>query len=260
MSRPLLNTLRPWILAIFAYLTLPGISFAAPAPVTVFAATSLTDVMQQIGDAYTRKTGQPVVFSFAGTATLARQIAAGARADVFISADERWMDEMVANDLVVAATRRDLFGTRLVLIAPTNSKISLRIEQNFPLARALGVSGRLSIADPQSVPAGRYARAALESLGVWSSIANHLVLSDNVRTALNFVARGESALGIVYETDARLEARVKVLGIFPATSYPPIRYSAAQVRSGIASGFLNFLATAEARSIATRAGFLPAQP
>ncbi|NBW90813.1 MAG: molybdate ABC transporter substrate-binding protein, partial [Gammaproteobacteria bacterium] len=144
--------LRRWIVwsMLFA-LTLPGLAQAAD--VTVFAAASLTEVLQRIGAAYTRASGETVVFSFAGTATLARQIEAGARADVFISADAEWMDDLAGRGLVDPATRRDVFATRLVLIAPSDAKTTLIIAQRFPLAAAFGANGRLSLADPQSVPA-----------------------------------------------------------------------------------------------------------
>lgn len=235
-------------------------AIGAPRPVTVFAAASLTEVMQQIGDAYTRSSGQPVVFSFAGTATLARQLVAGARADVFISADEQWMDDLATQDVIDRATRHDLFGSRLVLVAPASSNTVLTIGPKFPLLKSLGASGRLSIADPQAVPAGRYAKAALQSLGIWNDLTGRLAISDNVRTALNFVARGEAAFGIVYETDARAEPRVKVIGVFPAGSHPPVRFPVARVRGSTSSGFLEFLSSVEAQAIATRAGFtLPAR-
>ncbi|NDD73882.1 MAG: molybdate ABC transporter substrate-binding protein [Gammaproteobacteria bacterium] len=239
--------------AIFLAFALPGVAHAAD--VTVFAAASLTEVLQRIGTAYTRKSGETVVYSFAGTATLARQIEAGARADVFISADAEWMDGLATRGLVEPSTRRDVFATRLVLIAPADTKTTLNISQRFPLAASLGANGRLSLADPQSVPAGRYAKTALTALGVWDEVATRIAVSDNVRTAMSFVARGEAPLGIVYETDARVEARVKVLGVFPADSHPPIHYPAAVVRGGDDKGFLTFLASAEARAIAVQSGF-----
>ena len=149
----------------------------------------------------------------------------------------------------------DVFATRLVLIAPAGTKTTLNISQRFPLAASLGANGRLSLADPQSVPAGRYAKTALTALRVWDEVATRIAVSDNVRTAMSFVARGEAPLGIVYETDARVEARVKVLGVFPADSHPPIHYPAAVVRGGDDKGFLAFLASAEARAIAVQSGF-----
>ena len=239
--------------AIFLALSFSGVAHAAD--VTVFAAASLTEVLQRIGTAYTRKSGETVVFSFAGTATLARQIEAGARADVFISADAEWMDDLVARGYVEPESRRDVFATRLVLIAPADAKTALSISRKFPLAASLGTNGRLSLADPQSVPAGRYAKAALTSLGVWDAVATRIAVSDNVRTALSFVARGEAPLGIVYETDARVEPRVKVLGVFPADSHPPVHYPVAIVKGGKGTGFLKFLSSAEARAIAIESGF-----
>ncbi|MFO1425457.1 MAG: molybdate ABC transporter substrate-binding protein [Steroidobacteraceae bacterium] len=208
-------------------------SAAPPAvPLTVFAAASLTNVLQAVGAAYTRASGQAVTFSFAGTQVLARQLEAGARADLFISADGEWMDYAEARGLLEPGTRSDLLGNRLVLIAPAGSSARLGFGTGFPaaLVAALGPSGRLSLADPDAVPAGRYARAALVRLGAWSLVEARLARSDNVRTALTFVARGEAPLGIVYATDARAEARVRIVGEFPAGSYPPIRYPVAALR------------------------------
>ncbi|NBW88379.1 MAG: molybdate ABC transporter substrate-binding protein, partial [Gammaproteobacteria bacterium] len=155
------------------------------------------------------------------------------------------------------STRRDVFATRLVLIAPADTKTTLNISQRFPLAASLGANGRLSLADPQSVPAGRYAKTALTALGVWDEIATRIAVSDNVRTAMSFVARGEAPLGVVYETDARLEPAVKVLGVFPESAHPPIRYAAARLRAAVPSTFLEFLSSAEAHEVFARAGFTP---
>ncbi|MGD9841785.1 MAG: molybdate ABC transporter substrate-binding protein [Steroidobacteraceae bacterium] len=195
---------------------------AAP-PLLVYAAASLTNVLQEMGAAYQYETGQPVKFSFASSATLARQIESGARADVFISADSDWMNYLQQRQLIKVNSRYDLLGNRLVLIAPADSNLQLTIAPNFALARALG-NGRLSVGDPDSVPAGKYAREALSSLGVWNEVTNKLVRGDSVRTALVFVERGEAPLGIVYETDALPDKRVRIVDYFPVDSHAPIVY------------------------------------
>jgi molybdate transport system substrate-binding protein len=201
-------------------------SFAADAdkpPITVFAAASLTNVLQELGDGFTKQTSVPVRFSFAASSALARQIENGAPADVFFSADLEWMDYLQTRNLIQRGTRHDALGNRLVLIAPADSKIKLKIEPRFPLAKALG-TGRLATGDPDSVPVGRYARQALTTLGVWSEVADRMVRADSVRSALAFVDRGEALLGIVYETDALIDKQVRVVDVFPAGSHPPIVY------------------------------------
>ena len=160
----------------------------------VFAAASLTNVLDEIGKAYTQQTQQPVKFSYAASSALARQLEAGANADVFFSADLGWMDYVQARNLIDRSTRRNVLGNRLVLVAPADSKIELKITPGFKLAEALG-NGRLATGDPESVPVGKYARSALTSLGVWNDVADKLVRADNERSALAFIARGETPLG-----------------------------------------------------------------
>jgi molybdate transport system substrate-binding protein len=243
--------------AVLVLAMLGGPVSAADRVLTVFAAASLTDVLQQVGDAYTADTGQTVRFSFAASSTLARQVESGSPADVFVSADEAWMDYLQARQLLAAATRIDIAGNALVLIAPDDSPVALRIAGGFPIAAALGNAGRLATGDPASVPAGKYAREALTQLGVWSTVETHIVAADNVRSALNFVARGEAPLGIVYATDARSEPRVRVVDVFPVTSHQKITYPAALVRgaNAQAADFLHFLQSPKARGIFERAGF-----
>ncbi|MET0290932.1 MAG: molybdate ABC transporter substrate-binding protein [Steroidobacteraceae bacterium] len=239
-------------------LALPTLAAGAqPAPLTVFGAASLTDVLQKIGAAYTAETGGSVRFSFAASSALARQIESGAPADAFVSADQDWMDYLAERKLIAPGTRVDVVSNALVLVAPTDSRISLRIAPGFGLAGALGPSGRLSTGDPSSVPVGKYAQAALTNLGVWSSVAGRLVPADNVRTALNFVARGEAPLGIVYATDARAEPKVKVIDTFPASTHEPITYPAAAMAKAPAeaAAFVRFLSGAKARSLFDEAGF-----
>ena len=230
---------------------------AAERVFTVFAAASLTDVLQQVGEAYTASTGQAVRFSFAASSALARQIESGAPADVFVSADQDWMDYLQTRQLIQPATRADIVTNTLVLVAAADSKLSLHIAPGFALAAALGSTGRLSTGDPASVPAGKYAQAALTQLGAWPGVASRIVAADNVRTALNFVARGEAPLGIVYGSDALAEPKVRVVDVFPASSHPPIRYPAALTRNAPAgaAGLLRFLQSDAARAIFAKAGF-----
>ncbi len=213
-----------------------------PRPVTVFAAASLTDALEQLGDEFTRSTGVRVRFSFAASSVLARQIEAGAGADVFFSADQAWMDYLQQRGRINAATRRDLLGNRLVLIAPADSTLQLKIAPGFALLSALG-GRRLATGDPDSVPVGRYARSALTSLGVWQDVEDRLVRAEDVRHALMFVARGEVPLGIVYASDARADQDVRVIDVFPADSHLPIIYPVALTRgaSAEASRFLDFV-------------------
>ncbi len=229
-------------------------------PLTVFAAASLTNALNDIGKAYTAKTGQPVRFSFASSGVIARQLEAGAKADLFFSADTEWMDYVQTRGLIDTATRRDLLRGRLALIAPVASTIRLKIRPGFPLAAALGEKGRLSTGDPDSVPAGRYARAALTKLGVWPTVADRLVRADNVRVALTYVARGEAPLGIVYETDAAIEPGVRVVGIFPEASHAPIVYPVAVTKAATAGSadFYRFATGPEARAIYAKYKFVAA--
>jgi molybdate transport system substrate-binding protein len=224
----------------------------------IFAAASLTNVMQEIGAAYTRGTQQPVKFSFAASSALARQIEAGARVDVFFCADTEWMDYLQTRNLIDRATRRDVVGNRLVLIAPAGSTINLKIAPDFALAKALG-SSRLSTGDPDTVPVGRYAKSALTSLGVWNDVADRIVRADNVRSAMAFVSRGETPLGIVYETDAFVDKKVRIVDVFPSSSHTPINYPVATTVSSRpgAARFVEFLASTPAQEAFKKHGFQP---
>lgn len=213
-----------WLTLCALLIGLPGWSQDADKPaITVFAAASLTNVLQELGDAFTKQFSIPVKFSFAASSTLARQIENGAPADVFFSADLEWMDYLETRNLVQRESRHDVLGNRLVLIAPADSAIKLKIEPNFRLAAALG-KGRLATGDPDSVPVGRYAQGALTKLGVWKNVADRLIRADSVRSAMAFVDRGEAPLGIVYETDALIDKKVRVVDVFPADSHLPIIY------------------------------------
>ena len=227
------------------------------ADVLVFAAASLQSAIDELAPATMRATGSRVRASYAASSALARQIEYGAPADLFISADLEWMEYVSERRLIEPASRINLLGNRLVLIAPTDRPSALKIAPGFPLAAALG-RDRLALADPASVPAGKYARAALIALGVWDSVAAKVAAAENVRAALMLVSRGEAPLGIVYRTDAQIEPRVAVVDTFPETSHPPIVYPAAIVTtaSSGAATVLDFLKSAEARAVFERHGFL----
>jgi len=223
----------------------------------VFAAVSLTEALTEVGEAYAKTGKSKPVFSFAASSALARQIESGAPARLFLSADEEWMDYLAQRQLIVAASRTSFLENTLVLVTPADRPLRLDIMPSFPLAPLLG-GGKLSLADPTSVPAGRYAQAALESLGVWAAVEASVVRADNVRGALAFVERGEAAAGIVYATDAALTKRVAVTGTFPPSSHPPISYSLAIVagHDGAAEGaFRDFLLGDAAKAVYGKYGF-----
>jgi molybdate transport system substrate-binding protein len=210
--------------------------------ITVFAAASLTNVMQDLGDAFTKDSSVTVRFSFAASSALARQIENGAPADIFFSADLQWMDYLQSKQLIQVNSRHDLLGNQLVLIAPASSTINLKIEPHFKLAAALG-QGHLATGDPDSVPVGLYAQEALTHLGVWNEVAPRIVRADSVRSALAFVDRGEASLGIVYATDALIDKDVRVVDVFPKDSHKPIIYPIALTNTSNPSAvkFLAFL-------------------
>ncbi|MGO3126490.1 MAG: molybdate ABC transporter substrate-binding protein [Luteimonas sp.] len=200
------------------------------APITVFAAASLKESMDAAAARYQRDTGQAVRVSYAASSALARQIEQRAPADVFVSADLEWMDWLQARNLIDPASRRVLLGNTLVLVAPADSAAQpLALARGTDLLPLLGARGRLSLALTASVPAGKYARAAFESLGQWSALQPRVAESDSVRSALTLVARGEAPLGVVYGSDAQAEPRVKVLATFPAGSHPAIVYPVARI-------------------------------
>lgn len=225
----------------------------------VLAAASLQEALDAAADAWAARGKPKPVLSFAGSSALARQIAAGAAADLFISADEEWMDFVAAKGLIRPATRRAFLGNRLVLIAPAARPLKLAVRRGFPLAPALG-DGRLAMADPDAVPAGKYGREALTALGVWPAVAPRLVRAENVRAALTLVERGEAAAGIVYATDARAAKGVGVAGIFPASSHKPISYPLALLTTSShpdAEAFRRFLLSSQGKAIFARYGFAP---
>jgi molybdate transport system substrate-binding protein len=252
--------IRRLFLALAAVFATTTLALAQPTeqPVRVFAAASLTDVLTQLGAVYERGGHARPVFNFAASSVLARQIEQGASADLFISADEPWMDYVAERSLIESSTRVSFVSNKLVLIAPRDAPLNLRIAPHFDLHSALN-GDRLAMADPDSVPAGRYGQAALQNLGVWDSVVGDLVRAENVRAALRFVELGEAGAGIVYLTDARASDRVVVVDEFPPDSHPRISYPMAVVRGGSspeAAAFEAFLQTTEADAVFARAGFV----
>lgn len=238
---------------------------AAPAveqPAVVFAAASLTDVLHTIGDLYVAKGHPEPKFSFAGSSALARQIEQGAVADVFVSADEEWMDYVAGKSLIDPATRHTLLTNTLVLVAPSKTPFTLTIGNGMDLAGALK-GGKLALADPDSVPAGKYAKQALEHFGVWGAVDKSVARAENVRAALRFVETGAAAAGIVYATDAKAAGdSVLIVGEFPAGSHTPVTYPAASLTGkaeGSGKAFLEFLGSDEATKAFVDAGFGLAQ-
>ena len=235
--------------------------FAGPAvaqeTLTVFAAASLKNALDDVDAAFATASGVKLTASYAASSTLAKQIDQGAPADVFASADVDWMDYAQQKKLIKDETRVNLLGNRLVLIAPKTSPLGdVAVGPGFDLA-ALAGDGRIVTGDVRAVPVGRYAKAALEKLGAWTQVAPKMAMTENVRAALALVARGEAPLGIVYETDAKIEPNVKIVGTFPADSYPAIVYPFAATAGAKqqAERYLAFLRSAAAKSVFERYGF-----
>ncbi|HWJ69233.1 MAG TPA: molybdate ABC transporter substrate-binding protein [Sphingobium sp.] len=249
--------LRFLLLALSACLLMLAPARAIAKGPLVLAAASLQEAMTDAANAWTARRHDRPVLSFAASSALARQIEAGAPADLFVSADEEWMDHVAHKGLIRPGTRADFLANRLVLIAPAGSRVALSIGRNFPLARALG-NGRLAMADPDAVPAGKYGAAALTSLGVWDGVKSRVARAENVRAALVLVERGEAPLGIVYATDAAASAKVRVVGTFPASSHPPITYPIATLKTATnpdTEAFRRFLLSREGKAIFARRGF-----
>lgn len=250
---------RPWLLlaaVLAAFVATP----VKAQDVLVFAAASLKNALDEVAADYRSRTGAKATLSYASSSALAKQIENGAPAGLFIAADLDWMTYLAERNLIQTATRTNLLGNRLVLIAPRDSAVDLVIGKDFALAALLG-TGRLAMGDPAHVPAGKYARSALEALGVWTAVAPRLARADNVRAALALVARGEAPLGIVYATDARSEPGVRVVGAFPADTHPPVIYPAAVVvgaKGAGAKAFLDHLTTPGATAVFQKHGFTPA--
>jgi len=246
--------------ALAALVLLTGAAAARPAAaadIVVFAAASLKNALDDAVAAFAGEGGAKVDVSYAASSTLAKQIENGAPADLFISADLDWMDYAEKRNLIKPETRKNLLGNELVLVAPVDSDVKVEIAPNFPLA-ALLKDGRLALADPAAVPAGKYAKAALEKLGVWSSVEDKLARAENVRAALFFVSRQEAPLGIVYRTDAAADKGVKVVAVFPKDTHPPVVYPIALTaasQNAEAAKFLAFVESAAARPFFDKQGF-----
>lgn len=242
-------------LLLAALLCLPA--FAHAAEVRIFAAASLKESLDAVGRKFEQSSGHKVIAVYAASSALARQIENGAPADLFMSADVDWLEYLDQRKLTVPASRRDLLGNTLVLVAPAKRPVSLNLVPGAALASALGDS-RLAVANPDVVPAGKYARAALTQLQLWQQVENKLARAENVRVALQFVARGESTLGIVYRTDALAEKQVRIVATFPETSHPPIVYPVVKLKrtsSPAADALLAFLASPEAGTLWQQHGF-----
>ena len=238
-------------------LVLVWASSVAAADATIFAAASLKEALDEQSRQFEASSGKKVVISYGASNALAKQIEAGAPADLFISADLDWMDYVDQRRLLVPATRVNLLRNTLVLIAPASSKASLTIGPNFGLAAALG-QDKLAMANPDSVPAGKYGKSALEKLGVWSAVEKQVARAENVRAALALVSRGEAPFGIAYSTDALSNKGVRIVGTFPPDSYPPIVYPAALLatsKSPAAKPLLDHLRSPAARATWEKFGF-----
>ncbi len=223
----------------------------------VFAAASLKTALDEVGVQWQRETGKKVVISYAATNTLIRQIEQGAPADIFISADPDWMDYGQQKNLINVQTRSNLLGNRIVLIAPKEATLTLDITRGFDLASALK-GGRLAMANVDSVPAGKYGKAALEKLGAWDGVKDKIAQAENVRAALALVSLREAPLGIVYQTDAASDPSVKIIATFPQDSHPPIIYPIALTKTSTkpdARAFLRYIRSAAARQPFEREGF-----
>ena len=232
-------------------------AYAQEKTLTIFAAASMKNALDDIDAAFAKQTGIKITASYAASSALAKQIEAGAPADVFASADLEWMDYLEGKKLIKDGTRASLLGNRLVLIAPKDSKIgSVTIGPGFDLAKLAG-NEKITTGDVRAVPVGKYAKAALEKLGAWKMAESKFAMAENVRAALALVARGEAALGIVYETDAKVESGVKIIGAFPPDSHPAIIYPVALTATAKPEGaqYLSFLRSQAAKAIFEKYGF-----
>jgi molybdate transport system substrate-binding protein len=245
-------------LALFIALAAVPRPAAAQDTLTVFAAASVRNALDDVDKAFSEATGVHVTASYAASSALAKQIAQGAPVDVFVSANIKWMDFLDQKKMVKPATRINLLGNRLVLIARKDSKLAhVTIESGFDIAKLAG-DGRIAVADTKAVPAGLYAKAALASLDAWAAAEPKLAQAENVRATLAYVARGETPLGIVYATDAQVEPKVKIIGVFPVGSHPTITYPVAAVaasKNAQAARYIHFLQTEAAKAIFEQYGF-----
>ena len=252
-------TRRLWISLVAGAVLASGVGPAAAQSrdVLVFAAASLKNALDEIAGQWQSQTGRKVAISYAASNNLIKQIEQGAPADIFISADLDWMDYGQQKNLIKPGTRANLLGNRIVLIAPKDSAASIKVEKGFDLAAALK-GGRLSMGNVNAVPAGKYGKAALEKLGAWDGVKDHIAQADNVRAALLLVSRGETPLGVVYQTDAASEPGVKIVGTFPEDTYPTIIYPAALTKdsnNASAADFLKYIRSPAAKPAFERQGF-----
>ena len=256
--RSVLLPLARLLLCLLACLGLATGLEARPRGPTVLAATSLQEALSEAADGWAAAGHSRPVLSFAASSALARQVESGAPADLFVSADSEWMDYLAGKRLLRSGTRAVIAGNRLVLVAPAGSRARLTVRRGFPLAAALG-TGRLAMADPDAVPAGRYGKAALAWLGVWPEVSSRIARAENVRAALALVERKTVPFGIVYVTDARASRLVQVVGWFPVASHPPIHYEAAVLRRAShrdADAFRRFLLSRQGKAILAHHGFI----
>ena len=252
-------SLLAWVVALTGSLCVPVLAQKTEATdITVYAAASLKTALDAVVTDYQKATGGKVTVSYAASSALAKQIEQAAPADIFISADLDWMDYLAQKNLIKPGSRVNFLGNRLVLIAPATSTTNLKIAKDFPLAQALG-NGKLAMADVKAVPAGKYGKAAFEKLGVWAAVEPKVAQAENVRTALALVAREEATLGVVYQTDATSEPKVKVVDTFPADTHAPIVYplavTAAAKNADSASAFVKYLKTPDAKARFVKEGF-----
>ena len=251
--------LLPGVLAMLACVGAHAAPTKKPA-LSVFAAASLTDAFRDLGTLWTAQGHGPVNFNFGASSTLAQQIEHGARAEIFASADELWMNRLAADHFIQATTRTDFVGNTLVVVEPKASLKKVVIKPGLDLGAYLGPEGRLAVGDPKHVPAGIYAEQALRKLGMWDGLRLHLAPAENVRAALMLVSTGQAPAGIVYGSDARAATGVGVAGVFPEGSHEPIRYPAAATTLGVGPevrGFLTFLHSQAAQDVFTHYGFQP---
>jgi molybdate transport system substrate-binding protein len=238
-----------------------------PAPaqggdVVVFAAASLKNALDAVNAQWTKETGKKVTISYAASSALAKQIEQGAPAQMFISADLDWMDYLAKKNLIRPDTRSNLLGNRIVLVAPKDKAQPIEIKAGFDLAKVLG-EGRLAMANVDSVPAGKYGKAALEKLRAWASVSSKVAQAENVRAALLLVSRGEAPAGIVYQTDAAADPNVKIIGTFPENTHPPIIYPIALTASANhpdAAAFLAYVKSGKAKPLFEAQGFTVLPP
>jgi molybdate transport system substrate-binding protein len=251
----------PCVLAVAAVTALamlwPHAARAQSGKFVVFAAASLKNALDTVNARWQKETGKSATISYAASSALAKQIEQGAPAQMFISADLAWMDHLAGKNLIQPDTRANLLGNRIVLVAPKDQAQPVDIKPGFDMVKVLG-GGRLAIANVDAVPAGKYGKAALQKLGVWNSVSDRLAQAQNVRAALLLVARGEAPAGIVYQTDAAAEPNVKIIGVFPENTHPPIIYPVALTANATvpdAAAFLAYVRSSAAKPLFQAQGF-----